>query len=74
MPAATVHNYNNYDQNGKGVRINQIDLSVSARNLVVGAGVKYTKDKYKNKKGVKTASQRISECQKDHLAFQAFLR
>ena len=72
MPAATVHNYNNYDQNEKGNRINQIDLS--ARNLVVGGSVKHAVAKYKKNKGVKTASQRISECQKDHLAFQAFLR
>jgi len=71
VPAATVHNYNNYDRNGKGVGIKQTDFGVSATNLFVCSGVDFRKNKNKDSK---TASQKISECQRDHLTFQAFLR
>ena len=73
MPAATHHNYNNYDRNGKGDGIKQINFAVSSRNLIGRAGVNYSETKNRSKSS-KTASQRISECQRDHLAFQAFLR
>ena len=74
LPVATVHNYNDYDENRKGVRINQKLISVPERNVIGSAGVKYTKGKHKNNKGAKSSSQKISDCQKDHLAFQAYLR
>ena len=71
LPAATVHNYNNYDQNGKGLRINQKQILVPGKNVIVN---QYTKRENQNKKEAKTASQKIFECQKDHLAFQTYLR
>ena len=74
LPAATIHNYNDYDENRKGVRINQKLISVRQRNVIGSAGVEYSEGKHKNNKGAKSSSQRISDCQKDHLAFQAFLR
>ena len=75
LPAARIHNCNYYDQNRKGVRINQKLISVPQINVIGSAGAKYIKGKHKNNnKGEKSSSQRISDCQKDHLAFQAFLR
>ena len=74
MPAvATHHNYNNYERNRKGDGIKQINFACASRNLIGRAGVNNSENKNRSR-GSKTASQRISECQRDHLAFQAFLR
>ena len=71
---ATHHNYNNYEnRNRKGDGIKQINFVGSSRNLIGRAGVNNSENKNRSR-GSKTASQRISECQRDHLAFQAFLR
>ena len=75
LPAATVHNYSNYEKNRKGlVETNHKHIFVPGKSVNIKLGTKHTSEKYKNKKCGKTASQQISECQKDHLAFQAFLR
>ena len=74
LPAAIVHDYTNCKKNRKGLEINQKHISVPGRSVDVISGGKHTSEKYNNRKCVKTSSQQISECQKDHLAFQAFLR
>ena len=74
LPAATVHDYSNCKKNRKGLEINQKHICNSEKIVNTKLWTKQTSDKNKNKNCVKTSSQRISECQKDHLAFQAFLR
>merc|ERR1712223_933104 len=56
------------------LQTNHKHIFLPGKSVNIKLGTKHTSEKYKNKKCGKTASQRISECQKDHLAFQAFLR
>ena len=74
LAAATVHDYSNCEKNRKGLEINQKHICIPEKSVNIKFGTSQTSEKYKNKKCVETASQQISECQKDHLAFQAFLR
>merc|ERR1712223_1047343 len=56
------------------LQTNHKHIFVPGKSVNFKLGTKHTSEKYKNKKCGKTASQQISECQKDHLDFQAFLR
>merc|ERR1712223_1727509 len=63
------------EKNRKGLlETNHKHIFVPGKSVNFKLGTKHTSEKYKNKKCGKTASQQISECQKDHFAFQGFLR